>query len=151
LATHIELCEAVKDFINAPLQQEQYVLKFVAQRLNMPIVSQLEDTNELRVTVFPGQRTRVSSSRNDWQVIKQVFVVLQKKIVGDTAAEEIAEQDVMMDLAEAIEDTLQNQDMLDMGRYEEIEVTKSPYAEASLETEHHFTSVSPVSYIGFSE
>ena len=142
---HTALCEEIKDWLNAAPQQAQLSIAFTASRLNLPI-GELEASNELRVTVFPGPRTLDRISRHRHGRTFQVFVAVQKKIVADTFEQQIAAEDALVDLSQEIEELLRDAQFTDVTRDDETETSLPPFLPVELETDNQFTSVVPLTY-----
>lgn len=135
----VTLCEAVVDFLNG----ESYSQSFTATRTNAG-VNQLEDTNDLQVTVFPGDYQVEIESRDAWRRTYSVFVVVQKNT--DTKDDE----DEMLELVEEIESSLENEDM---GEFVMVGLVgtlggRTPVQADQLLTAGQFVSAIEVNYIG---
>jgi hypothetical protein len=140
-----ELCEEIKTWLNNPTQQAQLSISFSAVRRNLPF-SELESSNELEVTVFPGPRTLDRIGRRKHARTFQVFVAVQKKIVAETEAQQIAAEDELVDLSQEIEELLRDAQFSGVTRLDETETTLPPFLPAELEQSNQFASVVSLTY-----
>lgn len=133
------LCDAVTAFLNA----QTYSQTFTATRSNSP-VNQLEDTNDIIVTVFPGDYTVDIESRETWLRTYSVFIAIQK-VVDDRD-----DQDELLELAEEIEDSLQDEDMSGMTMYSLAGTigSRTPVQPDQLLMANQFVTVLEVQYVG---
>jgi hypothetical protein len=137
-----DLRDAVVTFING----ESYSQSFTATAANIPTL-ELESTNDVVVTVFPGEFQVDIESRNTWQYQYTVHIAIQKTI---TAADRMAEEDTMLLLAEEIEDSLKDQNI---GRFALFNITATagprlPFMAEQLASAGHFTAILEAVYIG---
>lgn len=133
------LCDAVKDFLNG----QSYTETFTATRSNAP-VNQLEDTEEIIVTVFPGDYLVDIESRDTWRRTYSVFVAVQKCVDGQV------EEDAMLLLTEEIEASLENQNMDDFAMISLVGTlgARTPLDADQIRGAGQFVSVIEVSYVG---
>ena len=105
-----DIAEAVKEELN-----DQYSPgTFTATRRYIPI-TKLEDLTTLAVTVVPKSAEREPVNRADTIHSVEIDIAIQQKLAaGQSAAEELAATDTLMDLVDAIEDHLENRKPTDM-------------------------------------
>jgi predicted transcriptional regulator len=139
------LCGEVTAWLNHATQQTALGVTFTAVRKNLPI-TELEGTDALRVTVFPGPRTldRVGRHRHSRKL--QVFIAVQKRIVATTEAEQLAAEDALLNLSQKIEELIRDVSFTDVTRNDEEETSLPPYLLTDLETANLFTSVVTLTY-----
>jgi hypothetical protein len=140
-----ELMDEITAWLNQPVQQSQLSQSFNAKRQNLPI-SILEDSNDLRVTVFPGPRTLDRIGRNRHARTFQVFVAIQKKIVAHNETEQIAAEDELLDLSQEIEELLRDAQFTDVARLDETETSLAPFLPDELDNANQFSSVVSLTY-----
>jgi hypothetical protein len=138
-----DLRDAVVDFIN----NETYSQSFTATAANVPSL-ELEETNDVVVTVFPGEFEEEGETRGDWRLEITINIAVQKAITALTAAARLIEEDAMLLLREEIADSLKNENM---GTYEMNTISGDGVAQIPFNQEHliqagHFTSVIGVTY-----
>src|SRR5688572_12446369 len=92
---------AVADAIVADLNGASLSLPVAAKRLYVPRFK-LEELETLHCSVVPRGEEKDRSNRNMWQRDAEVEIGLHKRLAGKDEAEEIAELDALVFLAEEI-------------------------------------------------
>jgi len=105
-AVEIQIADALVTALNAPTYEHQgaeveYVETFVAARAFKPI-GKVTDLAELRVTVIPRAMKLTPETVADNEAIYDVDIGVQKKIEGNTDAEQLAEIDRLCRLCEQL-------------------------------------------------
>ena len=105
---HVPLTVAVQDELQARIDDgtfdEEWILSgLTVKRANNP-VDKLKESNQLTIVVYPGQRLIEEDYRGSRQRVYRTVIAVMEKIdlAGDTAAE-LARQDDLIGLGEAIE------------------------------------------------
>jgi hypothetical protein len=94
------LCDAVTTFLNG----EAYTETFTATRANSPTFD-MEESAVLQVTVFPGDINSTLEDRATYRKEYGVYIVIE------SPATTVSSQDDVMNVAQEIEESLQNQAM----------------------------------------
>lgn len=99
----VELCTLVSDYIAA----QSYSQTIVVERRNVP-VTQVEESDDILVTVFPGEYRIVDHDRGSYEREYTVNVAI-RNIIGEQ--DERTGQDALLQLVDEIEDSLLRTDM----------------------------------------
>jgi hypothetical protein len=97
----VTLSQQVVDLINTEAAAEKWPIQFEAVRRTFPIQS-IQDLDTVHVSVFDGARSSELITRGEWQHLKTIFVVIQKKIPAESPTS-TEETDDLVDLLERIE------------------------------------------------
>ena len=95
------LSQQVVDLINTEAAAKTWPIQFEAVRRTFPIQS-IQDLDTVHVSVFDGARSSALITRGEWEHIKTVFVVIQKKIPAESPTS-TEESDGLVELLELIE------------------------------------------------
>lgn len=141
---HVAICQAVTDFLNLTATQTAVGQTFTATRHAVPVVT--VGKNGLKVTVHPGNRTRVPDGRNGVGFDYEVIVTIATRIADN----ENATVDPLIELGEAIERELVKEDNRWMGdaylaAIEQVPATP-PFIPQAIEEDSTFFAQIPLTY-----
>ncbi len=111
MARSVALAEAIVQRINAG----QYDVTFEARRRAVPFYS-IDEMAGLEVSVFTGTRAAERYTREEDGLLRtyKPVVAIQKKLTGGDDAAKLAESDQLQGVVEAIEEQIQDVDLLGM-------------------------------------
>ncbi|MGB0600396.1 MAG: hypothetical protein ACPGLY_27280, partial [Rubripirellula sp.] len=84
---HKTLLEGITDYLNLPGTQGGFVQGFTAKRSNSD-VPRLDNSDEIEVLVYPGNRQVVVDTRSDSSRTYQAYVAIFKRVEVDDETDE---------------------------------------------------------------